>query len=67
MKDSFKDVKGNPDDGAPLALPGTPAPYEPPAVLFVERLEAQASVCAPRPPAKATFAPGDCPDGPISS
>jgi hypothetical protein len=43
----------------------TPAPYEPPAVLFVEPLEVQALVCTPVPPAKSD--PVSCSTGPISS
>jgi len=39
------------------------AAYEPPAVLFVERLEALADTCVP--PAKRDT--GACPAGPISS
>lgn len=42
-----------------------PAPYEPPAVLFVEPLEVQANVCSPVPPAKSDV--GLCSVGPISS
>lgn len=47
MRDASPEAMKNPDDGAPVADPGTPYPYEPPAVLFVERLEVQASVCTP--------------------
>jgi hypothetical protein len=39
--------------------------YEPPRVIFRERLEALAATCTPSPPAKTN--PGICPRGPISS
>ena len=40
-------------------------PYQPPAILYREPLEAMAAVCAPAPPSKSN--PGLCPSGPISS
>lgn len=40
-------------------------PYTSPQILYREKLEVIASVCAPAPPAKSN--PGLCPQGPISS
>ena len=40
--------------------PVAPSAYFPPAVLFVERLEAQANTCSPTPYAKAVVTLSDC-------
>lgn len=47
------------------AVPRPKKRYEAPRILSRESLEAQASVCAPSPPAKSN--PGFCPRGPINS
>ncbi len=53
--DTAPDNRGNPEK----------KPYAAPRVVFRERIEAIAAVCAPAPPAKGN--PGQCPSGPISS
>jgi len=46
--------------GGPEPRPDAPPAYVPPAVLFVERLEAQANTCSPPPYAKAVITLTDC-------
>jgi hypothetical protein len=40
-------------------------PYRRPEILYREKLEVMAAVCAPSPPAKTN--PGTCPSGPANS
>lgn len=55
----------NDDDKHGDAATAEREPYEPPAIVYREPLEAVAVGCQPAPPNKAT--PGACPQGVLSS
>lgn len=59
MNNTPLEAKTSRNDSEPGVAPVTRAPYDPPAVLFLEPLEAQASDCSASP-GKGTLGVGGC-------